>query len=175
MMWLIAEMGEERKRTVRVSVPVSLAVLARVETLANSSDGEPLDKGELLARAIELGLTELENEPEVPRGERAMVYQREGHLSFGSRRESDDRRHGLREAQVGRRETDRTRSRKAFVEQVLDLVDDGLEYAQIAERLNEHGVTTSRGQAWSGTAIGQVVRTEQAKRRRSAWRPKSLK
>ena len=159
-----------------MSVPVTLDVLARVDALVKAAPpGERPDKATLLSHAIELGLSEMEHAPpDVGRGESSMVYQREGHLSFGTRSTEEDRRVEPR-GPVGRRDDDRRQARKAFVERVLRLVDQGHEYGDIAQQLNDEGVTTSRGQPWSGVAIKQVVRTEKAKRARQAWSPKSLK
>ncbi len=184
-------MGDRRrKRTIRVSVPITLEVLARVETLTERR--ETPDKAALLADAIERGLAEIEEDARntdretaarraivesagVPPEESGTAFQRGGHLAFGSRKEVEDRRGGARGLDAGRRESDRQTARAAFVERVMGLVAEGKAYADIAELLNAEGITTSRGQPWSGNAIGQVVRTERDKRRRQAWRPSFLK
>ncbi len=176
-----------------MSVPVTLDALSRVDALVEAAPvSMKPDKGALLAEALERGLTQMEEDAriheretaarravfeqvEVPDEEASHVFQREGHLSFGSRRDTENRREGERGLDAGRREGDRRRARSAFVDRVMALEKEGHTYGEIAELLNAEKVTTSRGQAWSGNAIGQVVRTEREKRARQAWRPSFLK
>lgn len=182
-----------RKRQVRVSVPVTIEALSRVDALVDAAPGSRKpDKAALLAEAIERGLAQMEADAriherevaarraalervEIPDEESGHVFQREDHLAFGSRRDIENRREGERGLDAGRREGDRRRARAAFVERVIALANEGLTYPEIADLLNEEKTTTSRGQPWSGNAIGQLVRTEREKRARLAWRPSFLK
>ncbi len=170
----------------RVSVPISMEALARVEAL--QAAGRKRSKSQLMAHALELGLAQLESEAEVERERQAArlaqvaatpvssteggkVVVRHGKLAFGSRRDSDARREDDRGLASGRRANDRQRARRAFVERVFEMIAGGCSHEEVAERLNDEGFTTARGNAWSGRAIGQLVRVEREKRARSAWVP----
>ncbi len=180
------------KKTVRVSVPVSLELLGRLEQLVSNTPGpKPPSKSDLLAEAIERGIALMEVDSRARHTEAAArrvaveaghlapdeahnVVRREGRIAFGSRT-GVDRRTGPRPEQGGRRDADNRQARQVFLQKVMQLANEGKSYKEIAEALNAEGITTSRGQPWSTSAVAQVVRTEREKRERQAWTPKALK
>ncbi len=192
-MWFIRYgMGARETKTVRVSVPITLDLLQQVDALIGLAPArEVTSRSELLKEALERGVALLEvdsrarqREVEARRlavesgvlseEEARRVVQREGRLAFGTRETPDDRRDEGRGLVAGRRETDRRHARRVFVQRVIDLVEGGMAYGEVADLLNEEKLTTSRGQPWSGSSIGQVFRTDREKRARTAWRPRSL-
>lgn len=172
---------------VRVSVPISMELLARVEALQGLLTHPKRNKSQLLAEALERGVAALESEAEVERAkvaarqaevaatpvtseETGKVVVRHGKLAFGTRKDAE-RRGGERGLNAGRRAEDRRRARRAFVERVFEMIAGGCTHQEVADRLNDEGFTTARGNPWSGRAIGQLVRVEREKRAREAWVP----
>ena len=108
------------------------------------------------------------NRPLVPEDEAERVVLRGDHLAYGTRA-GPDRRDDERGLDAGRRSEDHHRVRRAFIDRVMDWHDEGRPAADIAEALNEEGVRTARGNAWSEAAIEQLIHLEMQKRARGEW------
>jgi len=98
---------------------------------------------------------------------------RAGEYVPGTRKNSD-RRAEDRGLDAGRRVDDQRRIRRRFINRVVDLADEGHPAKIIATTLNDEGCRTARGHRWTTQAIGQLIRTENARRDRKAWVPRAL-
>lgn len=178
----------------RISIEVPSEVLRRVERLLAGRQqlGEAGDLDALYEEAFARGLLLLEvehnkarkeaearrlnlDETPIPDDEARQAFAREtGEVTFGTRRFDEDRRGG-RPATTGRRADDHEKARRAFVGKVLDLLDEGVEDAEVARRMNDEGFTTSRGEKWTADGIAQLAKLERQKQKRNVWTPPSLK
>ena len=101
------------------------------------------------------------------------IVQRGEELAFGSR-QGDDRRTGTRGLAVGRRFVDQHKARREFIEEIRTMSLEGCSADTIARFLNEEGLRTARDDKWTGSAIEQLLKTEDERREREAWTPPSL-
>lgn len=141
---------------------LSMQELGRLEPDTDEPDGS-VDfsiRGELSARD--------EDEYE----DKAIVC-RTGEYGPGSR-SGRDRRDTDRGLDVGRRLDDQRRVRRRFINRVVELSDANKTAQDIAVILNDEGCRTARGHRWSTQAIDQLIRSESARRGRSAWVPRAL-
>ena len=106
----------------------------------------------------------------VPEDESQRYVLRGDLLTSGSRT-GQERRIDDRGLNAGRRYLDHKRVRRAFIDRVMDMEQQGLSKKTIASILNDEELKTAAGENWTEVAITQLVAQENERRDRAAWRP----
>jgi len=109
----------------------------------------------------------------IPDSEAGRYVQRGESLAQGSR-SGGDRRQGDRGLATERRYVDQQRVRRQFIDRVTEMCVQGCSHLSIAEILNDEGLRTAADERWTTSAIEQLLKAEDTRRKKEAWRPKSL-